>query len=309
MAVSKVKPKSRISFCNNCKRQYPIDEFFETTNKFHANGVMLYCKDCCEEITKYYLSKTEQLESAMWITCSVLGFPFIKKVYEDFEKRIQSFQSKSNKEYKEYNLFANYYYCFKNSIKPTGINWDDFSDTDTQLNGIASAKKSEELIKMKIEEYQLKWGYHEEVEDYQFLESNYDRYTQHVEDMRPQQEDLYRDLCLARLKKRKIDEGKDSTENTKEIQNRILQLMNKLNIDEFESNKPKTFAEQTLFAKIAQCDQNNVQDIYKEPTKYYDHNKLLKYEKDMVLRPLGNTLLGHRDFDVNLEDLEAYNLE
>ena len=51
------------------------------------------------------------------------------------------------------------------------------------------------------------------------------------------------------------------------------------------------------------------EELYKEPKKYADFNKLRKYEKDMVLRPLLNTLCGHRDFDINIDDIEQYNLD
>ncbi len=114
---------------------------------------------------------------------------------------------------------------------------------------------------------------------------------------------------MARLKKRKIDEGKDDTESAKQVQDRILQLMNKLKIDEFESNKPKTLSEQLIFAKIAQIEQTKPADLYKEPKKYKDFNKLRKYEEDLVLRPMLNTLCGHRDFNINIDDVERYNLE
>ena len=40
-----------------------------------------------------------------------------------------------------------------------------------------------------------------------------------------------------------------------------------------------------------------------------DFNKVQKYYKDLVLRPLGNTLVGNRDFDINIEDINEYNIE
>ena len=54
-------------------------------------------------------------------------------------------------------------------------------------------------------------------------------------------------------------------------------------------------------------DENNVKDIYSEPSKYYDHNKIAKYNKDMNLRVLGNMLVGHRDFNISMDDIAEYN--
>lgn len=300
--------KPKISFCNGCRREYPTNRFFNSTNVFHKNGVTLYCKDCCEEIVKYYLRQTGNRETAMWFACSQIGIPFIRKVYEAFEKRLDSYKSKSNKEDSDYNLFANYLYCF-NKLRTNIDNWDDFTATDVALGDIRYLKKSEEAIEVMIEEYKLKWGEHE-IEDYKFLEYQFDRYTKGIENfVNPQQEDLYRDLCLARLKQRRIEEGKIDSESAKQVQDRILQIMNKLKIDEFESNKPKTLSEQLIFTKIAQIEQTKPADLYKEPNKYKDFNKLRKYEKDLVYRPMANTLCGHRDFNINIEDIEGYNLD
>ena len=163
-------------------------------------------------------------------------------------------------------------------------------------------------VKAQIEKLELDWGYQESEDDYKFLIYMYEKYTKGVTIENPQQEDLYRDLCLARLEKRKAEQGKIDTDITK-IQGRILTLMNKLKLDEFESTKPKTVSEQLIFAKIAQIEQTKPADLYKEPNKYKDYSKLRKYMKDLVLRPALNTLVGNKDFNLSLDDVESYNIE
>ena len=39
-----------------------------------------------------------------------------------------------------------------------------------------------------------------------------------------------------------------------------------------------------------------------------DYDKIKAYNELFSLRPLGNMLVGHRDFNVSLEDLEQYDL-
>ena len=301
--------KIKISFCNQCRREYTIDKFYETTNPFHKNGVTLYCKDCCEEIVKYYLKQTGTLESAMWYSCSQIGIPFIKKVFDEFENKISNYKSRSGKKDSEYNLFANYYQSF--SINRSRVDkWDDFMATDVSLGDIKSLRMSEEALQLEYDKYEFDWGKQETIEDYQFLEYSYKKNTEGIEFINNQQEDLYRDLCLARLQKRKLEEGRDTKgETMSQVQDRILKIMSKLRIDEFDSRRAKTLSEQSLFEKIRLCDENNVKDIYKEPKKFADHNKLLRYETDMVLRPLGNMLVGHRDFNININDIEDYKID
>ena len=148
----------------------------------------------------------------------------------------------------------------------------------------------------------------ENEEDYSFLEYLYAKYTNGISIENPQQEDLYRDLCLARLEKRKIEEGKCDTDISK-TQARILNLMRTLKLDDFESTKPKTLSEQLMFAKIAQIEMLKPCDLYKEPQKYKDFNKVRKYYQDICLRPLKNTLAGTRDFDIDVDNLQDYQLE
>ena len=186
--------------------------------------------------------------------------------------------------------------------------WESFADSDVDFNTISGVTKSDENIKAQIEKLELDWGYQESEEDYKYLIYMYEKYTKGVNIENPQQDDLYRDLCLARLEKRKAEQGKIDTDITK-IQGRILTLMNKLKLDEFESTKPKTVSEQLIFAKIAQIEQTKPADLYKEPDKYKDYSKLRKYMKDLVLRPALNTLVGNKDFNLNLEDVESYNID
>ena len=115
-------------------------------------------------------------------------------------------------------------------------------------NIVVSCDTTIAMSKAQIEELELNWGYQESEEDYKFLEYLYDKFTKGIKFENTQQEYLYRDLCLARLEKRKAEQGKIDTDITK-IQGRILTLMNKLKLDEFESTKPKTVSEQLIFAK------------------------------------------------------------
>ena len=301
MAV-KAKPKTSVMCtCVRDGREYPSDRFYEHKNtEIFPKGYVTYCKACCNDLLKYYLQKTGTLEASMWYVCALLDFPFIKRVFEMAQKK------NTNTD----NFVETYYNLLwgDKSIKKALDNWESFADSDVSFEEISGVTKSDEGIKAQIEKLELDWGYQESEEDYKFLIYMYDKYTKNVAIENPQQDDLYRDLCLARLEKRKAEQGKIDTDITK-IQSRILTLMNKLKLDEFESTKPKTVSEQLIFAKIAQIEQTKPADLYKEPNKYKDYSKLRKYMKDLVLRPALNTLIGNKDFNLNLDDAEAYNIE
>ena len=300
MAVKTKAKSSVMCMCIKDGREYPSDRFYEHKNlEIFPKGYVPYCKDCCNDMLQYYLKKTGTIEASMWYVCALLDIPFIKRVFEktqelnrDTDKFVETY----------YNLLWG-----NRSMKKALDTWESFSDSDVGFEEISTTVKDVEAIKIQRDALELKWGLQESEEDYQYLEYLYDRYTQGVI-KNPYQEDLYRDLCLARLEKRKIEQNKSSSDITK-TQARILTLMNKLGIDDFEASKPKSLSEQLMFAKIAQIEMTKPCDLYKEPTKYKDFNKVKKYYKDICLRALKNTLAGTRDFDIDMTNLSDYNLE
>lgn len=300
------------SVCVSCQREYPIDKFYPriVDDKFSPDGVIPYCADCCEEIVRENLTKVNSLESAMWLTCAKLDVPFIRKVFEKVEEQKSKYQQKSGKKDSEYTLFKYYYdYLWGSKSMGTAIDvWIDFSNTDVSMGEISSLKKSEEALNREIEKLELDWGVQGDIEDYKFLVYNFDKYTKDVGEMTPQQEDLYRDLCLARLEKRKIEEKKLDGDLTK-VQNRILNLMHKLNLDRFEDNQPKTLSEEFLFDKIRMVEQTMPADFYKDKNLYKDMTKKRKLMTDLVYRPLANTLTGSRDFNIDINDIEKYQVD
>lgn len=291
--------KTRVSFCNECRREYLLENFYSTKNPFHKNGVTLYCKDCCEEIVKHYLKQTGTLETAMWFACSQIGVPFIRKAYYEFEKRIQTFKDKSGKEDSEYNLFANYYTCLtKNESKVD--NWNDFSATDVALGDIQSLRKSEELMKAEYEKFELDWG-KQTIEDYQFLEYRFDVYTE-GKALKPAEETLYRQLCLVELRKRKKEakadldkDGNEIGDSTKEEQAMMLSLMQKLKIDNFAENKDKSDIDKIIERQVWEVENTEPCEII-DRDYYKDFCDLGKSWGEDILRCVKNLLVGSKDY-------------
>lgn len=302
----------KTAMCIGCRRDYPIEKFFPkiVEDEFTPDNVIPYCRDCCEEILRKNMKRVNSLESAMWLTCAKLDIPFIKKVFESAESQKNRFQERTGKKDEEYNIFKYYYeHLWGNvSMMKSTDQWYDFSNTDSALGEVETLKKSEEALNKEIEKLELDWGVQEDIEDYKFLVYNFDKYTKDVGEMTPQQEDLYRDLCLARLEKRKIEEKKLDGDLTK-VQNRILNLMHKLNLDVFEDNQPKTLSDKMIFSKIAMIEEHEPADFYKDTDRWRDTTHRRKYYKDNVLRPTLNTLANMRDFNIDIEDVKKYMLD
>lgn len=281
-------------------------EFFSSWSPFHSNGKVPYCKECCNKMFQYYLDETKSAKTALYYTLMKIDIPFIKSIYEIVNER--SLSGDKNGKRTPINIGT-----YVNELRRYSKNkeiWADFSATDVDITEVDAKIQTAEIKQKEMKQWEIDWGIQDEVCDYEFLNDTFNRYTKGVEFVNPQQEDLYRDLCRDRLLLRKINDNRyNGDETIDKVQNRISKTMATLKVDQFESNKPKTASEQSFFAKIAQIEQTKPADLYKEPKKYKDFNKLRQYEEDMVLRPLLNTLCGHRDFDINIEDAERYNLD
>ena len=321
--ATKVIKKKGLMLCRgkgveglDCNIEKDLDSFFDSWSPFNMydakaeNGRQIkvcklpYCKDCCAKLLNKYKKEGHSLEGALYMTCAINNVPYIaEKVRATFEYITN--EAKSGKMVKS--IFGTYYGMMVKETSKHDL-WIDFSRTDIDYKGIATKIEHHEVAKRDIEQLEIDWG-KQEPRDYAILTEWFVRYTKGIEFENQNQEDWYRDLCLARLRKRKMEEANEDASKINTVQTQINTICNKLKIDDFDSNKPKTFADKTMFNKLLMVDEQNVKDVYKEPTKHFDHNNLIKYQKESTFRPLGTMLVGNSDFNITLEDIEEYNLE
>ena len=279
----------------NCLGDMRESEFYASWSKF-TDGKVPYCKTCVNKIYEYYLQETGSDKTALYFTLMKLDIPFIEEVYNSIAE-------------KKAVTISTYITTLQRRTTCQEI-WSDFTATDVKLDENEVHIQTVDDKKRELDNLERTWGKQDCVEDYDFLEDTFKRYTQGVDFINPQQEDLYKDLCRDRLLLRKINDNRYSGEESLDkVQNRISKTMAILKLDQFEENKPKTISEQLMFTKIAQIEQTKPADLYKEPKKYKDFNKIKMYYKDLVLRPLLNTLVGNKNFDIDIEDIGKYNLD
>lgn len=289
----------------NCLGDIKESEFYNVWTPF-LNGKSIYCKECCDKIFKYYYDETQSEKIALYYTLMKIDVPFIREIFEIINDK--SLYGDKNGKITPISVGAYISELNKHSSKKQL--YTDFSATDVNVNDIETTIKTREVKQQEMIQLEKNWGKQDEIEDYDFLEDTFNRYTQGVEFINPQQIDLYRDLCRDRLLLRKINDNRyNGDESIDKVQNRISKTMSTLKVDQFESNKPKTLSEQCMFTKIAQIEQTKPADLYKEPKKYQDFNGVKKYYKDLVLRPLLNTLVGNKDFNIDIEDIGKYDIK
>ena len=279
----------------NCIGTVREVDFYNSWSKLERSKVC-YCKKCCDLIFRYYKDKGYDDKASLYFTLQKIDIPFIKDIYNTL----------INKN-KEINV-KNYLDLFYKKENKMDI-WTDFSATNINMSELNKSDLQQNII-IKSEELEKKWGVQDFDKDYQFLEDTFKKYTNGVNFSNPMQIDLYKDLCRDRLLLRKINDGRYKGEETiDKVQNRISRTMSTLKVDQFEEKKARSLSEQLIFNKIAQIELTKPADLYKEPTKYKDFNKVRKYYQDICLRPLKNTLAGMKDFDIDVDSLGDYDLK
>jgi hypothetical protein len=317
-----IKRTNMLRYCPMCNTEIEASNFYQSMNPHH-NGYLLYCKDHCDAINKEYKEKTNDQTKALWYTCAELGVPFVLDVYKKFEEnkknkietRTKEIDPKNGKTkyssmdmmkfINDYKDFAFYYDLLKNKMSPGTNDWSTFySGTDVDWKDVSNNIKDLEVKESEKQKFILDWGYQEDVEDYEYLEYQFYELTENIEFQNKAQEELYRDLCLARLAKRKIESGKNKDGDISKVQNQILSLMKTLKIDNFEEKKEQTIVERMLESRIA------VQEKEK-PAFYYDSIKKKenvdylgrgKYFYDHIYRPFHNVLEGSKLYKILPEE-------
>lgn len=271
------------NFCLGCQRNHNITEFYPSDNPFHANGLTPYCKEKCKEIMEYYMKDFCSVEKALYLTCAIVGVPFLTDVYERFDL----FRKKET-DVNQLNPFYIYYRELQ-KIRKDGDGLVDFSKTDLDYRDVFSGKQALEIIKADSEELRLIWG-DKNLEDLQYLEYRYSIYTEDKE-MTEYQSKLYRTLCLAELDEYRGNDVKGAVD-------RQAKIAKTLGIDQFNIDRELSMVEKMLENQIAIMENNEPAIYYKDLEKYADFMGIGNYWENHVIRPLRNLLLNSKEYNI-----------
>ena len=266
------------------------NDFYPTFNMW-GNGRSCYCKKCLDKIYDYYYKNSNENDKlALYYTLMKENIPFITDIYDKLKPKYGKITP--NRYIQEYAKTTQ-----KQSL------WSDFSASDFKLI------ENESMSDPQMIEWEKNWG-SQTIEGYKFLDETYDKYLDSFDEMSTAQQDLLRDLCTYRWILRQINDGNYAGDlNQEKVQAQISKLLSILKLDNFAEKKEYTLSEQLIFNKIAQIELTKPADLYKEPTKYKDFNKVRKYYQDICLRALKNCLIGTKEFNVDMDNLNEYVLE
>ena len=316
------KKTNILRYCPMCGFEIEASNFYTSINPHH-NGFSIYCKNCSQKIYLEYYSITKDVAKALWFTCSELGIPFINRIYRSMmdsrQKAIDKYTNEINVENnkKKHNVIEvkkyidNYkvigsYVDFLRKTNSQGDDWSTFLATDVDYKDVSSNIEALEVKENEKQKFILDWGTQDEIDDYTYLEYQFYELTDGVEFQNKAQEGLYRDLCLARLSKRKIESGRDIEGDVAKVQKQILDLMKTLKIDNFSEKKEQTLVERMLESRIA-IQEKEKPTFYYEGVKKEENVDYLgrgKYFYDHIYRGFHNVLEGSKLYKILPEETD-----
>jgi hypothetical protein len=230
--------------------------------------------------------------------------PFIA---EKVEKTFDYVSSEAKRGARVTNIFGSYYNFLARETSKHHL-WQDFSYTDIDYKDIASHIEKRDIQKKDVEQLELDWGKQPSLDDYALLDYWFDELTGD-KTLSKAEELSYRDLCLARLTKRKIEQynpnattKQDENSDVAKVQKQIIDLMKLLKIDNFSENKEQTIVERMLESRINDLEKHDPAQYYDDLKKNSDFCGRSKYFYDHIYRPFKNVFTGSRLYKITPEE-------
>lgn len=280
--------------CACCENPKPFEQFYKDVIP-NRNKYLPYCKSCCRSKMKQYKEIIGNEQAALWCLLAELGVPFLKDVWNEASRIIESNESKTRKP----DIFLTYIRCYNEM----GIVAYGFWESDVMLSDLYNVKiDNNENVEIESNVIDLNkeceiWGEFRtdgvlDETAYKFLNNTYNQYTEGLQDLNLNIENRYRDLAKAEWRLRKANENGDMgiIKNAQEILNKQLSLLGLNNFqDEIISDEKRAFEKRIAYienSKPAECE---------DLQKYLD---MVGYEKEKAIpmRALRNAIAGTKDY-------------
>ena len=274
-----------------------IKKLNKKTNKQEFLCKTKYCKSCLDKIYQHYRTEKMTAEESLFHTCALANLPFIA---EKVEATFAFVTNEAKRGAIVKNIFGTYYSILARETSKHS-EWEDFSCTNIDYKDIATHIEKRDIQKKDMEQLELDWGKQSDIENYSLLDYWFEELVE-GRTVTKAEELLYRDLCLARLSKRKIEqynpEAKGENEDVSKVQTQINNLMKLLKIDNFQEKKQESLVERMLESRIAIVEKEKPAFHYQDLKKNEDFLGRGKYFYDHIYRPFKNVLKGSKVYNI-----------
>jgi len=280
-------------------------DFYEATDVYlDSNGLMSICKLCINDMYTRIFENEKDISRTVLKLCRILNVKYDEAAVDAAKAHINTFLEKDKGSPPVFGIYKNKLV----SVQPISVQdrkeqgWAAAGElTFHEPRGVLSEDELENVESIQDVEYLKRfWGGGITSDEYEFLESELDRYKRTHKSDTATEESLLRQICFAELDARNARaEGKSPDSAITRLQN----LMKTASVDPAKTavaGAGKAFDTFSSFAKV--IEENEPADYYQDKKLFKDFDNINWYFKKYVTRPLKNFILQSRDFNVEKED-------
>jgi hypothetical protein len=293
------------NWCRKCMKMLPVSKFYScTTPELDSSGFLSICKDCINEMYLKHYDVEKSVDKTILKLCRLLNTKYDMNAVESTKAQINTYAEKGQE-------FSNVFGVYKGKLYQTQSSEigkrevEDLSFHEpvrtaiTDDNSIDNSDEDAEFV-IYLKRF---WGEGLTYDQYEFLESELDRYKKTHKCDTATEESLLRQICFAELD---IRENRTSSVSPDSAITRLQQLMKTASVDPAKAALAGSGKSQETFSGIISIiEQNEPADYYKDKKLFQNFDNIDWYFKKYVTRPLKNFITQSRDFNVEQDDDEG----
>jgi hypothetical protein len=213
-------------YCAHCNELRSAKDFYDSDSEFYkATGKIPYCKSCIDEFYHNFLNEYKKQKysnperKAIERVCMALDFYYSDKIFDSAMK--ESLDKRDTTLMVLYCKNVKLYQYRKKNYDTTIL--ERFEKTKDENSAMLMAEKAKVEYSDDIKKSVKFFGSGFEIEDYMYLQEQYDDWTTRHECQTKSQEELFKQICFAQLN---LLKAQRQGEDTKDLNKTYLDLLN-----------------------------------------------------------------------------------
>jgi len=291
------KSDEKLIYCRKCMKDKAAKEYYSATDTvLDKNNFMSICRKCCGEIYDNAFTVERNFEKALLRTCKILNVGWNSGAVDSTRTHIDKLKARGQEDISVFGIYKSKLSTLSNLADDQTLTFEEPSrNAYVDPNEVIS---DDEEFNKYLKSF---WGAGLQFEDYEFLESELNRYKKTHKCDTATEESLLRQICFAEfdIRNARISGGTPDANVIKRLQ----ELMKTASIDPAKAASANSGKSQETFSAFIKTIENNEPaEFYKNKALFKDFDNLDFYFKKYVTRPLKNFITQSRDFNVETED-------
>jgi len=282
--------------CRKCGVSKVGDEYYKATDDLDSNGKMSVCKSCVKDITDGFIDSEKATDKGILKTCRKLNVMFDKDICDRTVAKVQEIEQGGKATEMVFGFYLRFLFAKKADGKD--LTFEEL-ENDVGVPSETPIDVSFDSIDPKMKEWEKRWGIGFLKSDYEFLEEEYDGWSEGRKTLTKEDITLLEEICHLKLHIRKTRNPENPAEDlVKQLQGLVKSANEQLKVNKEQEEEGL----ETISSIIKIMESQYPAEFYKDKGLYADYDyDMTKYYDKHVTRAIKNFASGTRDFDFDME--------